>query len=359
MERLEHQPAILVAMLGLDARALSAVWTAFLFLLAIALVYLARGTIAIFTLAIFLAHLIAPLVDRVERHTPRRVSRTLSLAIVYLVFLGIAFAVLVPVGAKIGDQASALAARLPDAMKSDYLSRIPLPGWLEAWRAQITVFLAEQTVGLGDAALPLLRKVGPGILAGLGNVVAAVLIPILSFFFLKDGRAMRNAIIDSVPTDKQSLAEEILDDLHLLVAQYIRALVLLAISTFAAYSIFLSALGVPYSVLLAGVAGMLELIPFVGPLTAGVVVILVAALSGYAHLLWILIFLIVYRLFQDYVLSPYLLSSSIEVHPLLVLFGVLAGEQVAGIPGMFFSVPVIAALRVIFFRLRRQQRLHA
>lgn len=342
-------------MLGLDARVLRAIWTAFLFLLAVALVYLARGTIAIFTLAIFLAHLIAPLVDRVERHTPKSISRTLSLAIVYLVLLGIAFAVLVPVGAKIGDQASALAARLPDAIKSDYLSRIPLPRWLEAWRPQITIFLAQQTVGLGDTALPLLKKLGPGILAGLGNVVAAVLIPILSFFFLKDGRAMRNAIIDSVPTGRQALAEEILDDLHVLVAQYIRALVLLAISTFASYSIFLSALGVPYSVLLAGVAGILELIPFVGPLTAGVIVILVAGLSGYAHLLWILIFLIIYRLFQDYVLSPYLLSSSIEIHPLLVLFGVLAGEQVAGIPGMFFSVPVIAGLRILVVRMRRQQ----
>jgi predicted PurR-regulated permease PerM len=60
-------------------------------------------------------------------------------------------------------------------------------------------------------------------------------------------------------------------------------------------------------------------------------------------------------LFQDYVLSPQLLSSGIEIHPLLVLFGVLAGEQVAGIPGMFFSVPVIAALRIVIVRLRRQQ----
>jgi predicted PurR-regulated permease PerM len=117
----------------------------------------------------------------------------------------------------------------------------------------------------------------------------------------------------------------------------------------------LSALGVPYPVLLAGVAGMLELIPFVGPLTGGVVTLLVAGLSGYDHLLWILVFLIVYRLFQDYVLSPYLLSSSIAIHPLLVLFGVLAGEQVAGVPGMFFSVPVIAALRILVVRMRRQQ----
>jgi predicted PurR-regulated permease PerM len=144
-----------------------------------------------------------------------------------------------------------------------------------------------------------------------------------------------------------------------LVAQYIRALVLLAMAAFVSYSIFLSVLGVPYSVLLAGVAGVLELIPFVGPLTGGIATLLVAGLSGYAHLLWILIFLIVYRLFQDYLLSPYLLSSGVELHPLLVLFGVLAGEQVAGIPGMFFSVPVIAALRIIVVRMMRRQELHA
>jgi predicted PurR-regulated permease PerM len=166
---------------------------------------------------------------------------------------------------------------------------------------------------------------------------------------------MRDAIVECFQPRRQTLAEEILTDLHLLVAQYIRALVLLAMATFVSYSIMLSALGVPYAVLLASVAGMLELIPFVGPLTGGIVTLLVAGLSGYAHLLWIVIFLIAYRLFQDYLLSPYLLSSSIEIHPLLVLFGVLAGEQVAGIPGMFFSVPVIAALRIVIVRMRRRK----
>ena len=219
----------------------------------------------------------------------------------------------------------------------------------------MTEFLDEQTTGIGDKVLPLIGRLGPGILSGLGSLAALVLIPILSFFFLKDGMLMRDAIIDCFQPRRQSLAEEILADLHLLVGQYIRALVLLAIATFVSYSIALSALGVPYAVLLASVAGILELIPFVGPLTAAVVALLVAGLSGYAHLAWILIFLIVYRLFQDYVLSPYLLSSGVALHPLLVLFGVLAGEQVAGVPGMFFSVPVIAALRIFIVRMRRRK----
>jgi len=342
-------------MLELDGRVLRAVWTVFVFVLAIALIYLTRSVLVIFTLAIFLAHLIAPLVDRIDRLTPRRVSRTMVLAIVYLALIGIALAVLIPVGAKIGEQASTLASRLPEALKNDPLSRFPLPAWLETWRPRVTQFLDEQTTGLGDKILPLLQRLGPGILAGLGSLAAAVLIPILSFFFLKDGILMRDAIVECFQPRRQSLAEEILADLHLLVAQYIRALVLLAMATFVSYSIMLSALGVPYAVLLASVAGVLELIPFVGPLTAGAAALVVAGLSGYPHLLWIAIFLIVYRLFQDYVLSPYLLSSGVELHPLLVLFGVLAGEQVAGIPGMFFSVPVIAALRIVLVRMRRRK----
>jgi len=338
---------------------LRAVWTAFLFALLIALIYLARHTLVIFTLAVFLAHLIAPLVDRVERYSPKSVSRTLSLAIVYVALIAVALAILIPVGAKIGEQASALAGRLPEALKEDPLSRFPLPAWLEAWRPRLTDFLREQTTGLDNKVLPILKQIGPGILSGLGNLLAVVLIPILSFFFLKDGHAMRKAIVDSVTPARRSLVEEILADLHLLVAQYIRALVLLAIATFVSYSIFLSVTGVPYSVLLAGIAGALELIPVVGPLTGGIVTLLVAGLTGYGHVLWIVVFLLVYRLFQDYVLNPYLLSSGVEIHPLLVLFGVLAGEQVAGIPGMFFSVPVIAALRIIVVRMMRRQKLHA
>ena len=60
------------------------------------------------------------------------------------------------------------------------------------------------------------------------------------------------------------------------------------------------------------------------PLAAAVISLLVAGVSGYSHVVWLLVFFIVYRLFQDYVLSPYLLSSGVQLHPLLVLFGAVA-----------------------------------
>ena len=64
---------------------------------------------------------------------------------------------------------------------------------------------------------------------------------------------------------------------------------------------------------------------------------------------------IVYRIFQDYVLQPYLMSSGVALHPLLVIFGVLAGEQVGGVAGMFLSIPALATLRVVYVRLLKWQ----
>jgi predicted PurR-regulated permease PerM len=155
------------------------------------------------------------------------------------------------------------------------------------------------------------------------------------------------------------MMDDILEDLHHMLARYIRALVLLSAATFISHVAVLSAMGLPYAMLLAGIAGGLELIPVVGPMTAGAVILLVAAFTGFPHVMWIFLFLLIYRVFQDYVLNPHLMGSGVELHPVLVLFGVIAGEQLAGIPGMFFSVPIMAAIRVIMKRLHQESPISA
>ena len=92
----------------------------------------------------------------------------------------------------------------------------------------------------------------------------------------------------------------------------------------------------------------------VGPLAAAVIILMVAGLSGFHHLLWILVFLAVFRVFQDYVLSPHLLSAGTELHPLVVIFGVLTSGQIAGITSSFLSVPVLATLRIVYRQLQKR-----
>ncbi len=153
------------------------------------------------------------------------------------------------------------------------------------------------------------------------------------------------------------VADEILTDIHTLLLQYMRALLFLCGTTFVVFSIVLSIMGVPYALLLASIAFPLEFIPLVGPLAAAIIIVVVSAVTGFAHVLWVVLFLGVFRLFQDYLLSPKLMSRGVELHPLMVIFGVFAGGEVAGTAGIFLSVPTLALIRLLYHRLRRARAL--
>jgi predicted PurR-regulated permease PerM len=342
-------------MFGLDLRTLRIVWTVFLFALIAVLLYMIGSTVVVFTLAIFLAHLLGPIAERVEKMIPKEwVSRNLSLAVVYLVMVLALVAATVPVMDQVGKQAFALAGQLPSSLDEDPLTKLKLPAWLEPLRDKLTGTLREHLDDFDEKLIPFLQDVGSNIAGLLGSALAFALIPILSFFFLQDSKEIHAGVIDLIPGDHRDLAEDILADLHHLLVEYIQALVLLALIVLGTFSAFLYVTGVPYPILLSTLAAFLEVIPIAGPLVAGIVIMVVALLAGYTHLWWLFVFLIVFRGIQDYVINPHLMAAGVEIHPLAVLFGVLAGEQIAGIPGMFFSVPLIAALRIIVVRMRRQ-----
>ena len=343
-------------MLGIDPRALRAAWTVLLLALVVAAAYTIRSILAVFMIAVLFAYLLIPLVDAVNHYTPRRVSGTFSLAIVYLMLVGFIVALGLTVGSRIADEANSLAVRLPDLLKNrEWIDRIPLPYWLEPARARMVQWLQEEINTGGKDILPYVKSFGGQLITGARYILYIVLVPILAFFFLKDGRKIRQDIIDSLDEPNQLVVEEILDDINRLLGQYIRALVLLSVSSFIANSIFLGLTGAPYAILLAVISALGEFLPVVGPAAGAAIVLAVTGLSGYTHLITFILFWILFRMFQDYVVNPYVMGKGVELNPLLVLFGVLAGEQIAGVPGMFFSVPVIAALRVLYVRLRRQR----
>jgi predicted PurR-regulated permease PerM len=338
-------------MLGTDERALRITWTVFLLGLILLIVYVIRDTLLVFAAAIFFAYMLLPVVSLIERFVQKR--RTLALSVVYILLVGgmvgIGFA-LVPA---LAAEATSLAKRLPSMLEGSRLANLPLPHWLDPVRAQIFETLSREAAGLEAKVVPLLQQAGKGVLSSVGYFLPMILIPILAFFFLKDGRDIRHALLGSVDDGHdRTTVELILDDVHSVLKNYIRALVILSIASFCAYAIFLSSMGYSYELLLAGVAGVLEFIPVIGPVAALLIILIVCGVAGTGGLIWIAIFWACYRVFQDYILNPYLMSAGVELHPLLVLFGVLAGEKIGGIPGMFFSVPVIAILRVIYGHLK-------
>lgn len=340
--------------MGIDARAARVTWTIFLICLLLAAVYAARHTILLFVLALFFAYMLSPLVERLHKYAPRRISKTFSLAVIYVLFLTFVIAGVMQIGGQVSEQARSLSVSLPNLLKQQGNPAIQfLPVWLQPYMGDIVARVREQLGAAAENALPVLHSASQQLATIAGSIGVLVLVPILGFFFLKDGDDIQRSLIQLFPEGSlRLLALGIMDDLHFVISKYIRALVILSLAVMISYLIFFEITGVPYALLLAVIAGPLEFIPVLGWLGGGLAVLVVSGFSGYPHLLWIVAFILIYRVFQDYVLSPYLMSEGVEVHPLLIIFGVLAGEQIGGIWGMFLSVPVLAVLRVIYTRLR-------
>jgi predicted PurR-regulated permease PerM len=339
-------------MLGLEARAARYGWTVICILLLIGSVYLIRETLFIFVVALLFAYLLWPLVHFLEQRLPGR-SKLPSLAIVYLALLGILIIVGVEIGTRIAVQANALSSRIP-VLLAKFEEPIGVGGSVGMRiLAGIQRQVAEHS---RDLLLPVSNAV-LGLLSHAEILLFIVLVPILSFFFLKDGRTLFPNLMRSISKESQrDIFNDIANDLHLLLAGYMRAMVLLGLAAAVSYATFFGLIGLPYALLLGMIAFFCEFIPLIGPLTSAAIILLVAGLSGFGHLAWIALFLVVFRLFQDYVLSPHLLSAGTELHPLLVIFGVLAGGQIAGIPGAFLSVPIMATLRIVYIQVQRKHR---
>jgi predicted PurR-regulated permease PerM len=137
-----------------------------------------------------------------------------------------------------------------------------------------------------------------------------------------------------------------------MLAQFIRAQLTLAALSMIAYTSFLGLSRVPYAMMLGTVGGILEFIPVVGPLVAALLIFGVSSLVGYKYWFLLLVFLGAWRLIQDYVVSPRIMGRSMELHPLAAIFGVLAGGEMAGVLGVYLSIPVMASLRIVWRRWR-------
>lgn len=339
-------------MLGLDRTTARAAWTVLVFAAAIALAYTLRKVLLLLAFSLFFAYVIFPLVRLVERGLPIASRRGLAIGVVYLVLLvalGGAGASVVP---RLTREVAALAQKVPEMsqqIESGSIVGEVLPGWRDQRVRRVEDMVrahAPQIIGYAQQLLA-------GLLKWLSGAWVIVLIPVFAFFILKDAERM-GAGIEALIEDpsQRRLWYDIADDLHVLLGAYVRALILLSLITFVAWSLLFFLTGVPYSMVLAAIGGVLEFIPVVGPLIGGVIVVTVALFTGYPHPWLLAVFVLAWRGLQDYVSSPLIMGRGIEIHPALVIFGVIAGGEIGGVAGMFLSVPVIAALRVVWRRLR-------
>lgn len=335
-----------------DKRTAQVLFTFLAFALTLLFIYFAWRALIAFLFAVFFAYLLEAPVSRFQIWLSG--SRPAAIAVVYAIFLGLLVLVFSLLGPPVAHEAEKLTQQAPEWGNRITSRQIAeqVGGhykWSQATINRVGDFLSDhrQEV-ITETQTVVVRGI-----RSLQNTWWLFLVPILAIFFLKDGNKFGQAIINSVEAgrDREMVATAV-EKMHTMVGHYIRSQLLLAVIAMVVITVVLSLMRVPYGVALGPAAGALEFIPVVGPIVGGVLIFGVAFLSGYSHLLWLALFLLVWRMVQDYVISPRIMSGTLELHPLAVLFGVLAGGEVAGVIGVFLSVPVLATLRILWHSWR-------
>ena len=338
-------------MLLADSRTARVLVTVLLFALALGFLYVARATLIAFLFAIFFAYLMSPLVNRLENLLRSRVA---AIAVIYIMLLVLVVVFFVVVGPKVTREGARLGHSLPALLTQLSSGQIATQlGAQHGWNAKSTELAQSFLAGHSEQITQLAQRIGLRVADVAGQAWLFFVVPLLSIFFLKDGRSFSDFLLATIQSRPQrEFLENVLNDLNQMLAHFIRAQLTLAALTLVMYSAFLGIMGVPYALVLGTLGGVLEFIPVVGPLAAALVIVSVALLLSYQHWLILVIFLGIWRLLQDYVSSPRIMGESMELHPLAAIFGVMAGGEVAGILGIYLSIPVMASLRIVLRRWR-------
>ena len=309
-----------------------------------------RGVLLMVVLAIFFAYLVAPLVRLAQRPftmngRERRMPRTLAIGVVYLVIFGSIGSALFLVLPLLGDQLTQFAKQAPAYLVTtrgraqklnDLYQRYQLPSSVrESINNTVTRGIASAE---GYLASEMTHIVG-----WIVYLPWLVLIPILAFFLLKDAEGFRHSALRVLPKGRlRWRGDEFFEDVNSTLAAYIRAQLMscFLIGSICAIGFYL--LGVPYALALGVIAGLLEFVPLVGPVLTAVLAGTVASFHSLEQAFWVLIFLLVLRLVQDYVIYPRLIGHGIHLHPFAIILAVLCGAELGGIAGIFLAIPVVA-----------------
>jgi predicted PurR-regulated permease PerM len=334
-----------------DRRTVDVLMTILLFAVGLAIVYIARSVIVIFAFSILFAYLIDPVVRFLQRHSLFfKNLRGPHVAEAYLAFLILIALIAYGLAPAIRDSTARLS-QLPALMEdlsTGNVSKEVSDGHevSDPKALRLRSFLAKHRSSIQKVVDDIERFVS----AAIGGFV---LVPILAIFFLSDGENLANGVIRLISTSEtegriRSLAAE----LNVMLRHYIRAKVTLACLSFTYCSAAMLALRFPNAVALGVLAGVLEFIPVAGWTMAATTIVTVGVLT-HSHWIAMAALLGAWRILMDYWIAPRVVGHELELHPLLAIFTTMVGGAVGGIVGIYLSVPLVAALRVIWRRSAR------
>ena len=315
------------------------------------------GVILLLILAIFFAYFVAPLVEFLSR--PIRIGgrkfaipRALAIVLSYLIIIAVIVTGIYVLAPRLGSQFPEFAEQARGYWTS---VGIKMQSWVEYFRShKMPGPLLDAINGAIPSVIERVSQTVSGVLSSIAGWVIyipwLILIPILSFFFLKDAEVFRRSALQMLPRGRwRWRGDEFFQDINSTLAAYIRAQLTACLFIGMVCAIGFTLLGLPSPLVLGIIAGVCEFVPLIGPLLVALLAAVAAVLhGGFFSVFLVLIFLVVLRIVQDYIVYPRLIGQGIHLHPLAVIIAILSGAELAGVAGIFLAIPVVAILTVSY-----------
>lgn len=322
------------------------------------LIYFLFPILCPFLLGLLLAYLTQPGVAWLTRHRwPRSAAAAAAVLSLILIVVILGFLLIPP----LQNQFNLLIGKLPTFIS--WLKSVVFP-WLQAhlpFTAKLDLHQLKQTAlsklpQAGNFGVSTLKTISSSSFALLGFAIEVLIIPISMFYFLKDWPGLCKQICALIPAQTLPTLKNLFKECDCVVKAFFRgqSLVILVLAIF--YSIGFKLIGFEVSLLLGILVACLSIIPYLGSII-GLLSITVTAIIQFgdvSHLWWVLLVFALGHILENFLLAPLLIGGRIGVHPLAVIFFILAGGKLFGILGVILALPAAAVLMVILRYWRYQ-----
>ncbi|MDX1810511.1 MAG: AI-2E family transporter [Gammaproteobacteria bacterium] len=315
------------------------------------LVYLLSPVLTPFLIALLLAYMGDPMVDRLDKKIPRSISVLIVFTILSLVVLTLTF-ILLPM---IERQLSSFLQSIPQYL--DWLQSAVFPFFIDNLGIsadELNIDDIKQSIknqwtqagGVAASFVATLSKSGMAIIAWVANIG---LIPVLTFYLLRDWDILVDKVRNLIPRRYEPIVVKLVTDSDAVLSAFLRGQLMVMMALGAIYSIGLWIVGLEFSLLIGMLAGLVSFVPYLG-FIVGIGVASVAAIVQFhdvVHLFPLFLVFGVGQIAESFLLTPLMVGDKIGLHPVAVIFAVLAGGQLFGFFGILMALPVAAVIMVL------------
>jgi len=299
-----------------------------------------------------LAYFLDPVADRLERLGLSRLMATIAILVAFVVVLALSLMIIVPL---VVTQAAEFIQKMPG-----YITRLQefltdsqstlLPDWLAGQMTTIKQNSAKLLEQGASFLGTLFQQIWNSGLALLNILSLFVITPVVAFYLLLDWDRMVDRVDSWIPRDYVEVVRQIARDMNTTIAGFVRGQGSLCLILGLYYGIGLTMVGLNFGLLIGLFAGMISFIPYVGSLVGLVLALGVALVQFWPDYVWILLVLAVFfsgQFLEGNILQPKLVGKSVGLHPVWLMFALLAFGALFGFVGLLVAVPAAAAIGVL------------